>query len=128
MHELINFPIPYPASEGLETLLNFTLLEDLDLSCCENLTDEGLKVIGKLASLKSLALSDDKISDEGLQYLLPLNQLSELWLYGCDLVKPEDKNITILMKNGVKVNLSTGERKKERDFSSLTITIELRND
>ncbi|RPI81446.1 MAG: hypothetical protein EHM42_10590, partial [Planctomycetaceae bacterium] len=62
------------------------ILETLHLSNSDQVTDEGLKSIGKMTNLKSLTLRGLKISDAGLAHLDGLNQLTYLEITGAPRV------------------------------------------
>jgi internalin A len=75
----------------LELIAQLNNVESLDLSGCQGITDEGLKILGGLTSLKRLDLggpdrSDTvaapRITDAGLKHLEPLTRLTLLSLAG----------------------------------------------
>ena len=68
---------------GYDRLSKFRALQVLNLNAAD-ITDERMRRIGRITTLKSLALSDgpDSITNLGLSYLQPLSELEELDLYG----------------------------------------------
>ncbi|MBZ0189556.1 MAG: hypothetical protein K8F91_25140 [Candidatus Obscuribacterales bacterium] len=93
-YEMTDDSLAYLASmKQLKTLsLSFTRISDkglahltglplLDLSLVETaVTDQGLKELGKINSLRFLDLSATDITDRGLPYLRPLSSLSDIHL------------------------------------------------
>jgi hypothetical protein len=66
-------------------------VETLDLSGCSGITDEGLKIVGRITTLKQLTLGSPdpmkntlttRITAEGVKHLAPLTQLTVLSLEG----------------------------------------------
>ena len=63
------------------------MLETLDLSACDQITDGGLKELGGLTRLQFLNLSScDQVTDVGLNKIATLLQLQALDLSACDRV------------------------------------------
>ena len=54
------------------------------ISCDTRLTDETLKVLGRLRSLRYLDFATTDITNDGLKYLAPLKELEQLLLWGRD--------------------------------------------
>ncbi|MGD1840016.1 MAG: hypothetical protein ACFB0B_03845 [Thermonemataceae bacterium] len=63
----------------LYKLLRLKNLKHLNTACAD-LCDQHLEVIGQITTLELLDLDSTAITDNGLQHLIPLNQLKELRL------------------------------------------------
>jgi hypothetical protein len=78
-----------PSAVGDKFLLcldKFSNLNDLNLSCCKNVTDNGLSSLAQLANLKKLDLSSCRqVTDIGVAYLRNLTKIEELSLSGTSL-------------------------------------------
>ena len=72
---------------GLQLLAgtNLPKLETISLSRCSRITDEGLKHLAQIKSLRNLYLAyNPQITDLGIQYISAINGLSWIVLDGCD--------------------------------------------
>jgi hypothetical protein len=65
----------------------FPAVTSVNLVCCSNVTDEGLRAVSSLPALTSLDLANcTKVTDEGLRAVRSLAALTFLDLAGCDKV------------------------------------------
>ena len=71
---------PLITNETLDRLKELPGLESVALTGCSRLNDTSLAALGRLKSLRNLALIDIPISDKGLVELKPLDQLTSLTL------------------------------------------------
>jgi internalin A len=70
----------HPISDGiLEQLNGLTKLENIE--CGKEVTDRGLQAIGRIPGVRSVYLSESKITGDGLRSLEPLSKLERLTLY-----------------------------------------------
>jgi hypothetical protein len=70
-------------------LLRVVEFQNLDtLGVSGDFTDEGLRAVARISSLKILQLQSDQITDEGLLILAELKNLTELWVSG-EQITPE---------------------------------------
>jgi hypothetical protein len=69
--------------DQIQFLAEFPLLEDITLSCCDRLSDEGFKVFGVLTLLKKVHLTNCHFTDSTLDILSKLVHLEELDMNGC---------------------------------------------
>lgn len=67
--------------DGLACLASLPRLRELNLSR-SRISNAGLAMVGRLATLTSLRLDDAKVSDTGLQHLAPLTRLETVSLRG----------------------------------------------
>ena len=77
--------------QWLQTLASCTaLITSLDLTYCDQLSDDGLRSLDCLTVLTSLDLSFcDQVTDEGLPSLAGLTALTSLDLNGCEQVSAD---------------------------------------
>ena len=62
-------------------------LQDLNLTKCPDITDDGLEHLASLKELRNLSLEGCyRITDDGLKHLSPLKELRNLSLEGCDRI------------------------------------------
>jgi hypothetical protein len=67
---------------GLLHLAPLVRLEEVNLSQCKGVTDQGAARLTKLTSLKQLNLTGTQLTDEGLSQLAALRSLEGLYLHG----------------------------------------------
>ena len=65
---------------GLQDLAGMTQLRALDLGGCQNITNDGLAVLGNFKSLEALDLSGTNITDPGMKHVAKLRELRQLGL------------------------------------------------
>eukprot|EP00803_Ostreobium_quekettii_P001525 evm.model.scf_2020EXC.1 EVM.evm.TU.scf_2020EXC.1 scf_2020EXC:3857-5416(+) len=70
---------------GLELMEGMERLTHLNISECSAITDDGMRSVGKLSTLRSLSLSRLAITDEGMEHICGL-KLQSLDLSYCDLI------------------------------------------
>ena len=69
----------------LSLLLPLFRLLKLDLKSCDQLTNDACEVVAKIKTLQRLFLGGlANITDEGVQKLLPLEDLTHVSMYVCD--------------------------------------------
>ena len=67
-------------NKGLIPLQKMTSLTQLGLYGASNISDEGLKTIGKMKKLYALYLQKTNVTDAGLKHLKDLKELRNLWV------------------------------------------------
>jgi hypothetical protein len=76
---------PPTTAEGWLYLAELTYLQELDLvgrySCIPEITDDDLRGIGQIKSLRRLRVNGKDITDAGLEYLQGLTNLVYLYVY-----------------------------------------------
>jgi len=66
---------------------------DINLSCCNKITDAGLQHVAQLTALQELNLTGcDKITDAGLQHVAQLTALQQLNLRYCKQITVDAKH------------------------------------
>lgn len=76
--------------KGLKAIDEFKDLEELDLSSCRQITDDGLVHIAGLTNLKELVLWNTTISGRGLEHIAGLQQLEILNVALCAKIGDDD--------------------------------------
>ncbi|QDU63997.1 Leucine Rich repeats (2 copies) [Planctomycetes bacterium Pan216] len=83
---------------GLEYLADECQLEELNLRSCKEITDEGMRHLATMTSLRRLDLSDTNIGDVGLEHLTSLGDLEKLDLHSTRITDAGLAKITSLSK------------------------------
>eukprot|EP00543_Licmophora_paradoxa_P011220 CAMPEP_0202458294 /NCGR_PEP_ID=MMETSP1360-20130828/24288_1 /ASSEMBLY_ACC=CAM_ASM_000848 /TAXON_ID=515479 /ORGANISM="Licmophora paradoxa, Strain CCMP2313" /LENGTH=774 /DNA_ID=CAMNT_0049078775 /DNA_START=145 /DNA_END=2469 /DNA_ORIENTATION=+ len=85
---------------GCTLLATLDNLTSLNLSQNERITNRGAAALGALSNLKSLNLSNTRVSSEALKYLGGLVNLQSLALYGCRGIADSDGPL-VSLQNGL---------------------------